>query len=468
MGGGNTVEEVEVNTSLDSFNGSSLLGNEEFELDLHDLIKENSTIPLMNSNSMEDSGNYDDINDKLYEVPTMSPVKKNTHKPRHNDKLDGYKLSLDSPNLFLKPNSTDTNVVSNGLFQVTNQHNGSQSLRFNMFGLQEDDNDDLFSGKRLNNDKINKLVNDLGLKNNGDDCDYELDDQMRTGVFKGRFKKHHYNSENNNDELDTLLTGYLDNGSGPSNENKENLSPYPDPLKTIRNKDTNSIKKSNKVFFKAPRRNGSGKSSIPVLKPLSNVTNIDIKKPNDFVVRKDNAKSPKRICTPNHINNEPSKPSLKYQDPHLNIYIVDSLTGHINDATQFGTELNASNCEGFPLPEHVNEIVQIPTNDETQKVVSKKQKQKMAIIKAFHNKYYSTQTHIAPTNQRLGFYSKSEFDNYKHFLTEQTQSGVEVVNQTPIPHMQNLTNQSNSDNFSPKHNKNSTKQKVRWADKLEW
>lgn len=95
------------------------------------------------------------------------------------------------------------------------------------------------------------------------------------------------------------------------------------------------------------------------------------------MVRKDSTISPNRICTPNHTGiDAPFKPSLKYQNSPFNIYLVDSLTGLINDATQFGTELNASNCEGFPLPEHVNEIVQIPTNEESQKPASKKQKQK--------------------------------------------------------------------------------------------
>lgn len=99
-----------------------------------------------------------------------------------------HKLSLDSPNLSLKPEATDTNIVANELFQVTsNLRAGKQQHQSDIFGL-DDENDDLFCGKRLNNDKIDKLVNELGLRNRDDEIDFELDDQVRTGIFKGRFK----------------------------------------------------------------------------------------------------------------------------------------------------------------------------------------------------------------------------------------------------------------------------------------
>lgn len=471
MSGENILAEVDLNTSLDSFNENFLHDNDDFRLDLHNLLDEDSVIPIPNEDSIQQSDAPEYSGDPC-KLGVTSPIKKKNHPMKGIAKSKQHKLSLDSPNLFLTPNMNDTNIVANELFQVTNNiRSGSLNQHSDIFGLANDENDDLFYGKRLNNDKINKLVNELGLRNRSDEIDFELDDQLRTGIFKGRFKKSQYNMDNNKDDIDLLLTDYLDNGAPVPNENKENLTPYPDPLKTIRNKDTNSIKKSNKVFFKAPRRPAYSKSSIPVLKPLSNVTNIELKKPyNEFVVRKDSTISPKRLCIPNNTSDiVPSKPSIKYQKPLLNIYLVDSLTGHINDATQFGTELNASNCEGFPLPEHVNEIVQIPTNDESQKSTTKKQKQKMAIIKAFQNKYYSTNKPTTKvTGKRPGFYNKEEFENYKHSLSQQNTSDVQVINQASISQTQ-----SSADSVDDKHNSapnktNSVNSRVRWADELEW
>lgn len=469
MGGDNSLTEVDLNTSFDSFNGEFLNYNDDLKLDLQDLLNEDSVIPISHKDYIDGSETRSVDCDPCKSNIT-SPTKKNNHLTKNIAMKGNHKLSLDSPNLSLKPEATDTNIVANELFQVTsNLRAGKQQHQSDMFGL-DDENDDLFCGKRLNNDKIDKLVNELGLRNRDDEIDFELDDQVRTGIFKGRFKKHHHDVDNNKDDIDLLLTDYLTNATNSMNDDKENLAPYPDPLKTIRNKDTNSIKKSNKVFFKAPRKAGYSKSSIPVLKPLSNVTNIELKKPtNEFMVRKDSTISPKRICTPNHTgNNAPFKPSLKYQNSPFNIYLVDSLTGLINDATQFGTELNASNCEGFPLPEHVNEIVQIPTNEESQKPASKKQKQKMAIIKAFQNKYYSTNSQTSnDTRKRPGFYNKEEYEKYKHKLTSEHTSGVQVVNQATLSQSESADSPNDKTN-SVSNKKPSKKQKVRWAEKLEW
>lgn len=469
MGGDNSFNEGDLNSSIDSFNGELLDYNNDLKLDLQDLLDEDSIIPISQESSideLEDNSEYCDP----CKLNITSPIKRDNHSIMNIAEKGKHKLSLDSPNLFLKPEASDTNMVANELFQVTNNLRvGKQHRQSDIFGL-DDENDDLFCGKRLNNDKIDKLVNELGLRNKGDEIDFELDDQVRTGIFKGRFKKHHHDVENNKDDIDLLLTDYLGNGKSTMNDDKENLTPYPDPLKTIRNKDTNSIKKSNKVFFKAPRRSGYNKSSIPVLKPLSNVTNIELKKPtNDFMVRKDSSNSPKIICTPSHTGEiVPFKPSLKYQKSPLNIYLVDSLTGLINDATQFGTELNASNCEGFPLPEHINEIVQIPTNEESQRLTSKKQKQKMAIIKAFQNKYYSMDAQISSNAQnRPGFYNKEEYENYKHKLTSQNTLGVQVVNQATLSQTEPADSSNDKTNTSDTK-KCPKKQKVRWAEKLEW
>ena len=170
------------------------------------------------------------------------------------------KLSLDYSRISpLNRKRLIQNIVANELFQVTNNlPTGKQQNQSDIFGLN-DENDDIFCGKRLNNDKIDKLVNELGLRNRDDEIDFELDDQVRTGIFKGRFKKHHHDVDNNKDDIDLLLTDYLTNATNAMNDDKENLAPHPDPLKTVRNKDTNSIKKSNKVFFKPPRKAGYNK-----------------------------------------------------------------------------------------------------------------------------------------------------------------------------------------------------------------
>lgn len=223
--------------------------------------------------------------------------------------------------------------------------------------------------KMLHNDKIEKLLNQL--RND----DFELDDQLRTRVFRGRFRR-----SSPLDELDLQLNAYLREPQLKEertvNENKENVEPL-----GIR-KGSNSVNK--------PKRKRMG---IPVLQPLANITNLE------------KARSPKRVCVPRRST--PGKPCLKALDDPNIIYVVDSLTGLVNDATQFGTELNASNCEGFPMPEDINEIVQIPTNDTVPSAAALK---KMAIIKAFHSTRFPS---VGADNSR-GFYSKKQFDEYKN------------------------------------------------------
>jgi len=129
-----------------------------------------------------------------------------------------------------------------------------------------------------------------------------------------------------------------------------------------------------------------------------------------------------RIVKPQHLVLKPLN--------KLDIYLVDSLTGLVNDATQFGTELNASNCEGFPMPEDVNEIVQIPTNE----TVPSSEQQKMALIKAYH----STRVVTLPSDSSYrGFYNKREFDEYVRMGKTEAKAHEE-------------------------------KRRVRWAEDLEW
>ncbi|ODV66931.1 hypothetical protein HYPBUDRAFT_6234 [Hyphopichia burtonii NRRL Y-1933] len=496
------VLQSEFDQSFAEFDSSNLLDSEELKLDYDNLLEgidDKSAIEKLPNNSEQNLLNIEN-----------------------------------SPNLKLSPILSKTNSITNDLFKVTKQLRlkSEQSNTDDIFGLSENE-ESIFSNRKLNNDKVTKLMNQLNEK----DEDLELDDQLRSRVFKGRFTKNLNPTSSLPDNLDLQLNSYLSNSNNASDENKENLSPYPDPLKSIRNKDVNSIKKSGKIFFKAPpkKTNTSTKSQIPILKPLSNLTNVDLRKPNENYLLKhsvqsnnlNHIKSPKRICTPKSII--PSKPSIKYQQRKHNIFIVDSLTGLINDATQFGTELNASNCEGFPLPEDVNEIVQIPTNDDTSndsKPLNKKPKSKMAIIKALHNKYFSIHKKKSPKQsqkdsiKKIGFYSKIEFDKYCKELQKEklknpsdtNTNEVELVSQQPIPPTSNIPifsnknilskmkpakkqvipeddetetdreseNDSDRDasddkenaptdsNEKPAMKSDSKKRKVRWAQDLEW
>lgn len=202
---------------------------------------------------------------------------------------------LPQSRISLPPDYSSTNHITNELFQVTRDKNRHP--------------------KRLNNDKIQKMIRDL------EETDYELDDVVRTRVFKGRLKNRHSFSQVRSD-----LNEYFD-------ENKENRD------------------KPSKVTKK--------KSPVPILQPITN------------------SSKPKRVCLPKHTVLRPRKPALK-QDGATTIFLMESLSGLVNDATKYATELNSSQCEDFPLPEHENEVVQIPTNEDDNP--------KMAIIRMFKTK----------------------------------------------------------------------------------
>lgn len=446
---------MNIGVFTDNYHAESIFDEEEFKIDYNDLlddeVEENKEVHM--SPMKRSSGK------------TNSPEMVDLSFPVNNVKLENLSLPVNNSKLELRPN--DTNVVANNLFQVTKylrNNETKQKPNQDIFEL----NDDLFFGKKLNNDKIEKLINELKDK----DENLELDDQLRTRVFKGRFSK--ASGMQHSDHLDFELSSYLENNkddlgisfTGRNHDNKENLTPYPDPLKT--NKSKNSIKKSSKIYFKSPQRNGIvNKSQIPILKPLSNLTNVDLKKSfgETFMVKPD-MRSPRRICSPRSSKNlTPAKPCIKYHNQNHNIFIVDSLTGHVNDATQFGTELNASNCEGFPLPEDINEIVQIPTNENSTAKKGKRPKAKMAIIKAFRNKYFSDQQQLG-ANKRIGFYTKSEFDGYRNGqINESNSNQVEVVSQS-IPSIDSSPVSLPNNNLE--ESAKSATRKVRWALELEW
>lgn len=71
----------------------------------------------------------------------------------------------------------------------------------------------------------------------------------------------------------------------------------------------------------------------------------------------------------------------------------------------------------------------------------------MAIIKAFQNKYYSTNSQISKdTRKRPGFYNKEEYEKYKHKLTSQNTSGVQVVNQATLSQSESVDSPNDKTN----------------------
>ncbi|EEQ37059.1 hypothetical protein CLUG_01182 [Clavispora lusitaniae ATCC 42720] len=271
---------------------------------------------------------------------------------------------------------------------------------------------DISSSDNLHHNKIEKLLRQLENTNES----FELDDQLRTRVFKGRFTR-----KDTLDALELHLDSYLQGkenspeniNATPSsaNENKEN---HIEPSK----------RKLRQPLHDTKRLRGS--TSVPVLQALPNVLN-GAQRESQLSSQRPTQRSPQRICVPRR-RAAPPKPALRPSND-LNIFLVNSSTGMVNDATQFGTELNASNCEGFPMPEDVNEVVQIPTNE----TVPASAKQKMAIIKAFHSKRFP----IAGDGGTRGFYTKQESDEYK---------------------------QKGKTSGAPRDGK----RHVRWAEDLEW
>lgn len=272
---------------------------------------------------------------------------------------------------------------TNELFQITNNSNYKNH---NLFGVE-----DTFDENKLKNNKIEKLIKEL------ETDDFEME-KGRSRIFKGRIK-----GLEMEDDVDDRILNYLND--------KENVEPIKSPIR------------SNKV--KKPLKPLTSNLQMPVLKPLTNSLNTNFQ--SKLNVRTKRIDQHKRICKPNHHIKRDLKPSIVYKQDPCQIFLVDSLTGSLNDATQFGTELNASNCEGFPLPENIHEVVQIPTNEDSKGP-------KMAIIKTFNSKYYSNGSDTSVS----GFYSKLELQNYLKTLHTTSDTGVEVVGQsfneyTPTP-----------------------------------
>lgn len=288
----------------------------------------------------------------------------------YSDIIPQESSSISNTKISLPPDYSTSNRITNELFQVTSNLRDTYKRRD--------------QPKRLNNNKIEKLMQDINVNQELEESGFELDDIVRTRVFKGRFK-----NRNSSYAMLPSLNGYFD-------ENKENRD------------------KPSKVTK-------STKSSLPILQPITN-------NPKRHTIR-----SPKRLCRPKHTLLHPQKPSIKSLDKS-NIFLIESLTGLINDATKYATELNGSHGEEYPLPEHENEVVQIPTNEDKDP--------KMAIIRMYKPKRFAK---TDESDHKNGFYNEAEFYIYR----DQQSSGVQVVS-------------------SSVGSSSGTKKSVRWADNLEW
>lgn len=274
---------------------------------------------------------------------------------------------------------------------------------------------------RLSNSKIEKL---LGQLSDDTDGDFDIDSNLRSRAFPSRFQMKSY------DAFDIHLDNYLKepNKSTPDmffNENKENHSSVVKPSKR-------------KLMDSRPKTPFRKRRSTPPLPktsldnnflPASLVNSTAIPQLKSTVLKSVPETSPHRICVPKYVS-LPKTPALKFRKDS-SIFLVDSLTGSVSDATQFGTELNSSNCEGFPLPDDVNEVVQIPTNS----AGPLSNAPKMAIIKATYSKRLWKKE--SQESRRVGFYSKREFEELKL-------------------------------NTNPQMTVYNDKKNVRWADDLEW
>lgn len=282
------------------------------------------------------------------------------------------------------------------------------------------------SEKGLRNNKIEKLLYQLNDETEGD---YEMDSQVRSGVLTNRFLNRSY------DAFDLHLDKFLQDPNGRKdlrslsssllfNENKENLSSLVKPSK----------RKLIDSRINSPFRKRRSTPPLPSSSIANGILPASMVNSGPHPVIQSSASkkvletSPHRICVPQCVK-LPKQSAIKFRK-NCSIFLVDSLTGSVSDATQFGTELNSSNCEGFPLPDDINEVVQIPTNVTGPGTSPPK----MAIIKAVYSRRLWKKEQ---TSEKVGFYSKKEFEEVK--LRRGLQ--MTIFNDT---------------------------KKVRWADDLEW
>lgn len=346
-------------------------------------------------------------------------------------------------------------AFSNDLFHVTNEMRLSKNEDQTQTPLS------LFPGKRLDNSKIDRMMRDLenGRDNSSqiEDMDYDQDqdkiDRMMQeleqsqhddfaldSLLRSRFSRNRFGPPRNpinSDPIDSSISKFLDP------HDKENASPFCDPPKTAtknpflaKRHKPNPLAPSSSSELNSLGRTLLGKpSQIPVLRPMHTATV-------PLIV------SPQRICRPQHRQYPPTtlRPALKANGGrHHNIYVVESLTGLVGDATRFGTELNASQTDDFPLPVHPREIVQIPLYLEEEERESD-QPLPVAIIRLLHDR--RQQQHLPTATGHRGFYTPHQFEIFRQDIDRTT-------NETP------LTKPSSSPT------EHSTR-KVHWAEDVEW
>ncbi|KAI5968542.1 hypothetical protein CANMA_002287 [Candida margitis] len=316
---------------------------------------------------------------------------------------------LDNMRICLPPNKNSTNRYTNELFDATNnfivKQRRSNTIR-NLSDYRVIPPDQKF----LNCVEWNQM----------EEVNFELDDVTRTRVFNNRFKRPI-------DEINPELSEYF---RIHNNDNKENLNkPYKVTKKTpvLSRRKSLPLVETNNIQRKAlsPFKNQSAKVATRPSPPPSGGP-----------------------CEPRHQSLMPSKSCLSIEE--AKVYLIESSTGLVNQATDFATELNGCTNESLPFPEHENEVVQIPTNSNDA--------HQMAIIRMFNFKLDKARKGV-----RTGFYSEKEFKDYQARLKKQhaksaaRDAGVEIVSQSS-------TLVDGEDSSKPL-----TKNKgVKWADKLEW
>lgn len=362
-----------------------------------------------------------------------------------------------------------TNSITDELFLITN--NKSRVSHESEFS----------QGRRLNNSIMVNVMDAINGQNTahqrsipGDD--WELDDQLRSRFYKGR-PSPSVTSKSDRD-LERTLDNFLVETNPKTNAvdfDKENISPP-----TKRSHIPGNRRDDNKENFISGGKKGTfgplgtarpsfkqGRSdynnttkldsnkSIPVLRPLTSnrqrnagpfdgfmIMSKQFNKVQSLFNSDQSTASPVARFEPRHRQiSHALKPILKFKKLENQLtFIVDSLTGSVHDATQFGTELNSVNCNGFPLPETINEIVQIPTTE------GKAEEQKVAFIKAFKIEPMTQQKNINKDDPQvvlsladssdigqktLGYYSYSKYLESKE-QGNITGNGVQVQTQLPL------------------------------------
>lgn len=223
---------------------------------------------------------------------------------------------------------------------------------------------------RLNNDKVNRFISTLRQSN----PDFALDDQLR-GRYYGR------NGDtmppppgqltaNMLSSLDSQLESFLD---------KENI--FPEPTKKLSKKQNQQLSSNALILGRVDLNSGKRKRGLRTMSlspPLQRL-------PTPYSDQEDATeiaqRLPKRRCVPQHRFVRPQRLLLVSGRRH-GIYIVDSLTGSLDEATSYATELNLLAPGEFQYPDNPNEIVHIPTESLPKK---------MAIIRMVETKSNPTE-----------------------------------------------------------------------------